>query len=247
MVRCVPVVCLAVILGCGDSGSSTPLPIVKATVDNLSQEYAADPGAFRKKYDNVRVEFTGTVDYVRNDDATESVIRVLFKPTESKSSDPVEVAFHLSQELKILALVPGQIATVRGVLGLTGLQFEHGELVDPGPSPETSISTLIDDAKMPEDFKKKYVGAGMKLTGKVVEVRRKLPVPSAVEYEVFVGAGSELLKVVVCKIRTSEKTEQRYKLISLRRGEKVTVVGRVAAVNPEQKEFLTLEHAHILQ
>jgi len=231
--------------GCGP-GTPAERPVVKVSADELAREYAADPAACRHTYDHTRVEVTGRIESVRNDDATDSAVHVRLKPA---AGEPLDVAFHLSQEPKLLPIVPGQTATVRGVFAADGFRLGSGELVDPGPSPGTTIPTLVADAKDPAAFRAKYADAGVRLTGKLTDIKRVSATGANVlELELKIGDADDpnLEKFVVCRVRASDRTDQKYRLVSLIRGSPITIVGKVAAVEPAGETVLTLEHAHVI-
>jgi hypothetical protein len=244
MVRGALLVVVAVVGGCGP-GTPPELPVVKVSADELAKEYAADPSACRQKYDHTRVEVTGLVESVRNDDAADSVVHVRLKPA---TGEPLDVAFHLSQEPKLLPIVPGQTATVRGVFAPEGFRLGSGELIDPGPSPTASIAALVEEAKKdPVAFRAKY--AGVRLTGKLTDIKRLSP-PGAnvLELELTIGdtVDDKLDRAVTCKVQASDRTDQKYRLVSLIRRSPITVVGKVVAVNPTGETVITLEHAHVI-
>jgi hypothetical protein len=244
MVRIAILVAAAGVAGCGP-GTPAELPVVKVTADEVAREYAADPAACRKKYEAHRVEVTGPVESVRNDDTTESAVHVRLRP--AGPGEPLDVAFHLSQEPKLLPLVPGRTATVRGVFAANGFRLNAGELVDPGPSAPVTVPGLVAEAKDPAAFRTKYADGGVKVTGKLTEIRRvSSPGTAVLEIELTIGDDAVLDKVVVAKVRASDRTDQRYRLVGLKRGDTVSVVGKVVAVDAAGPTLLTLEHAHVI-
>jgi hypothetical protein len=80
------------------------------------------------------------------------------------------------------------------------------------------------------------------------------PGASVLELELWIGDDDALDKFVTCKVRASDRTDQKYRLVSLKRGDSITIVGKVVAVDPEDKTavdpavkiVLTLEHAHVI-
>jgi hypothetical protein len=248
MVRWVWLAAACAIAGCG-TGTPTERPIVLVSMDELARECAADPAACRRKYEADRVEVTGPVDSVRNDDTAESAVHVRFRPAAGGAGEPLDVTFHLSQEPKVLSIVPGQTATVRGVLAADGFRLKAGELIDPGPAPVTTVPGLVAEAKDPAAFHKKYAVGGVKVTGKLVGIRRvSARGDNVLELELTVGDDdpAALDKFVVGKVRASERTDQKYRLVSLKRGNTITIVGKVAAADAAGKDLLTLEHAHVI-
>jgi hypothetical protein len=248
MVRYIVLAAAVAAAGCGSTGSDTSRPVVTATVEALTSEYGSDPAAFHTKYGSCRVEITGTVESVRSDDVKDAVIHVrLTSQAGPDTKNPVDVSFHLSQEPKLLPLVPGSTVTVRGNADSEGLTFVSGELVKADPVATTDVSTIAVDAKDPAGFRRKYTDGGLRVIGKVLEVRRKpLTIPRLTEVEIWLYDGTDQEKPIVCRIRTSERTDQRYRVVSLRRGETISVIGRVATVDPAGKEILTLEPCHIV-
>jgi hypothetical protein len=248
MVRYAVIGWACAIAGCGP-GTPAERPIVLVSMDELAREYAADPAACRQKYETNRIEVTGPVDAVRTDDTTESAVHVRFKPATGGAGEPLDVTFHLSQEPKLLPIIPGQTATVRGVLAADKFRLKSAELVDPGPAPVTTIPGLVAEAKNPAAFHKKYADGGIKVTGKLMEIRRVSEQGANVlELELTVGDNdpAALEKYVVAKVRASERTDQKYRLVSLKRGNTITIVGKVAAVDAAGTNLLTLEHAHVI-
>ena len=54
-------------------------------------------------------------------------------------------------------------------------------------------------------------------------------------------------RLVTCKVRTTERADQRYKVISLKRNDKVTIVGRVTSTDPAAKEeFAAVDHGFVV-
>lgn len=247
MYRGVFVLALTLAAGCGSGGSSTPLTVVSATFDELVRDYAADPDAVRKKYENVRVELTGEVDYTRTDDMFSEGVLLRFRPPPGAAKgEPVEVLFHLSQEQKVLSLIPGKPVKVRGVLGLNGLQFTRGEVVEAAPATGIRFDDLLAETNDSDAFRKKYSNAGIKLTGRITNVHRNMAAIVS-EVELKIGMDGDKERYVLCRIRATERSDQKYKLAGLARSGVVTVVGKVAAVDPSAPEIMTLEYAHVLQ
>ena len=248
MVRRVWLAAACAIAGCGP-GTPAERPIVLVSMDELAREYAADPAACRQKYETNRIEVSGPVDTVRTDDTTESAVHVRIKPAAGGAGEPLDVTFHLSQEPKLLSIVPGQTATVRGVLAADKFRLKSGELVDPGPAPVTTIPGLMAEAKDPAAFHKKYADGGVKVTGKLMDIRRvSLQGANVLELELTLGDDdpAALDKFVVGRVRASERTDQKYRLVSLKRGNTITLVGKVAVVDAAGKNLLALEHAHVI-
>jgi hypothetical protein len=245
MYRFVLLSAVVVFVGCGSDGSSANRPIVTLTATEAAREYAADPDAFRSKYAANRLEITGTVDHVSCEDPNEAVVHLKF----DVPAGSLAVAFHLSQEGKVLPMVPGQTVKVRGNPSASGAELVDGEVVDAHPPDGMPVATMLAAAKDPDTFKKKYIGMGVKLSGRVGDQPRRKPSATGVmEFVIVLGDEADPEKYVTCRVKTSERADQRYKLISLKRSDKITVVGRITAVDTDKnaKEIVTLDHAFIV-
>ncbi len=237
-----------VLLGCG-SGSTTKsvtatvtqakdpgpavkdLPVVAVTDGELSKEWKADRGTVEKKYAGKRVEVSGTVWMVSNNNATGFPMVMLegdMNPKEPTSiySQGIQCTFPEADANKIAELGKGQKMKVRAVLGKqygACIGLPDCELVETGPSTviKATVDQLVADYKADrEEARKKYDEKSIRVEAPVGDL--KWEDDKRVTFTLEGKAGAKL--DVLCECDINEKLRPALKAV--KKGDTVKIQGQ---------------------